>query len=110
SFALAWQDFSSAGNKVRVAIEDLIEELSPGLNGKLHNKLEAFKKVNPEVADMLMAVKWIGNAGSHTSDLKECDLAVAYQVMEEVLRKLYGRDQLLKAIVGKINLDKKPIR
>lgn len=110
SFALAWQDFSSAGNKLRVAIEKLIDLLAPGATGTLHNKLETFRGTNAQSADMLMAVKWIGNAGSHTSDLRECDLAVAYQVMEKVLKNLYGNDQFLEQVVCKINTARNPIR
>ena len=110
SFSIAWQDLSAAGNKLRVAIENMIDTINPGSTGKLHNKLETLRSTNQEVSDMLMAVKWIGNAGSHTADLKECDVAVAYQVMQKVLNKLYGNEKFLNDVVGKINQSKKPIR
>lgn len=93
SFSVAWQDFSAAGNKLRISIEKMIDIINPGGTGELHDKLKALRNTNPEISDMLMAIKWIGNMGSHTSDLKECDVAVAYQVMARVLEKLYGNER-----------------
>lgn len=110
SFRIAWQDLSAAGNKLRVAIERMIDTINPGAGGKLHNKLEALKKTNQEVSDMLMSVKWIGNSGSHTAELKECDVAVAYQIMHKVLEKLYGNEQFLNDAVAKINQAMKPLK
>ena len=94
SFSLAWSDFSSAANKLRISIEHLVDKLDNSLTGKIHNKIEQLQKKDQykEIATMLMAIKWIGNEGSHYQvELKEYDIAFAYKVMEEVLNSLYER-------------------
>jgi hypothetical protein len=45
--------------------------------------------VNPSVADELMAVKWIGNAGVHSSPLTRDDVFDGYDLMDHVLRTLF---------------------
>lgn len=96
SFSLAWSDFASAANRLRVSIENLLESLDLGLTGKLHNKIEQLAKI-PEkkaLATKLMAIKWLGNDGSHyNTELEECDVAFAYIVFEEILNDLY-RDKI----------------
>jgi hypothetical protein len=37
----------------------------------LHKRIVLFKNGNPELGDLLLAVKWLGNYGSHGSELTE---------------------------------------
>jgi len=95
SFRLAWLDLSAAGNKLRVAIEMLLAYIDPALkpdftkNRTLGQCINDFCKINPTLGDHLKAIKWLGNDASHDDVLKECDIAVGYQILETVLKELY---------------------
>lgn len=113
SFAIAWADLSAAGNKLRTATEHLIVSYMPELHsvGGLHNKILKFQDRDLEVANMLLALKFLGNEASHDSVLEECDLAIAYEILERVLNRLYGDDSHFNAAVSAINSQKgKPYR
>lgn len=101
SFSLAWCDFSSAANKLRIAIEHLVDHIDEGLtasdlNGKIDQLIGSKnpnKEKNKDYAVLLKAIKWLGNNGSHsTVTLKEHDIAFGYTVMKEVLEKLYNKN------------------
>jgi hypothetical protein len=96
AFSVAWADLASGCNRLRVAVEKLIFELDPSLNGTLHQKLEALSESHREPAHLLMAIKWLGNDASHDGSLRECDLAFGFRAMESVLKDLYAneRDEL----------------
>ena len=109
SFSLAWSDVSSACNKLRISIEKLLVEIHPVSEnqGTLHNRIKSFEAVNSEVSKLLMAIKWLGNSASHDDSLKEYDLAFAYEVMEQVLNKLFDdREQRLMKLVEVVNESK----
>lgn len=109
SFGLYWTDVSACANKIRVAIEVLLNELNIPSNKPLHSRLEEFKKVNHGVASFLIAIKWIGNAGSHFSGLTKEDALDAYEMLEFALEKLYNdREKKLIELSNEINSTKKP--
>ena len=59
-----------------------------------------------------MAIKWIGNFGSHASDLlTKDDVLDAYEILELVISKLYEREDSIR--VKKLSKDivkrKKPL-
>lgn len=89
SFSVAWADLSSAGNKLRITVEKLIDEIYPDYTGNLHDKIKKIEKIDPDRAKLLMSIKWLGNHASHDDKLEECDLAFAYQVIEYVLKDIY---------------------
>jgi hypothetical protein len=79
--------------------------------GGLHNKILKFQDRDLEAANMLLALKFLGNEASHDSVLEECDLAIAYEILERVLNRLYGDDSHFNAAVSAINSQKgKPYR
>lgn len=106
SFALAWADYSAAGNKLRSAAEHLLVDLGYGADkfNTLHSKIEALKLSNPEVGELLLALKWLGNDASHESTLQEYDLAFAYEIFEKVIAKLFDdKEQKFNSFVEIIN-------
>lgn len=119
TFGLYWLDLGSCANKIRISIEVLLNEqkVPTTMTTKkgeieltLHKRLEIFKNSNPEVSNLLMAIKWIGNAGSHFSDIKNDDVLDAYELLEFTLEKLYNdREQELLKLSDEINKNKKPI-
>jgi hypothetical protein len=120
SFGLYWLDIGSCANKIRISIEVLMDELKINktriVRGKrkrlrLHERIEIFKIANLEVGNFLLSIKWIGNAGSHFSDIFKEDLLDAYRLLEYSLNQLYNDEKrnLIK-ISKEINLKKKPIK
>jgi hypothetical protein len=78
---------------------------------KLHNRIELFKTSNPEEADSLMAIKWIGNSGSHKSDvLTKDDILDGFEILDHVTTKLYETEsKKIKKLREQINKRRKPI-
>jgi hypothetical protein len=121
SFKVYWMDTSSCGNKIRVVAELIMDEQGipkTYIDKKkrkgytLHKRIELFKVTNPNEADLLMAIKWIGNFGSHASDLlTKDDVLDAYEILELVISKLYEREDSIR--VKKLSKDivkrKKPL-
>jgi len=103
SFALAWSDFSGAGNKLRIAVERLVDHLSPHAKGNLHIKIESLKNSYSEVADLLLAIKWLGNDGSHDATLKEHDVAFSYKIFQMALEIIYGNSKKLSGLASLVN-------
>jgi len=107
AFKLAFSDFSAAGNRIRSCLELYIFELNPSATGSLHSKVESIKQSEPSVYELLMAVKWLGNEGTHEASLKEYDLAFAFTALQHCLEITYNSDQAqLKKLASLINSNK----
>jgi hypothetical protein len=76
-----------------VALEHILDEIGIERTevSTLHQRIEALLKVQPEMAEDLMGIKWLGNAGSHQSSVSLEDLLDGYQVMEHALDTLFGQ-------------------
>lgn len=121
AFSLFWLDEASCANKIRGVVELIMDERKVAKTyiqgGKrrlysLHKRIELFQAVNSEVSECLMAVKWIGNSGSHASDiLVREDIFDGLDVLRYVLYKLYEKDtQRIKRLTRKINKLKGPTK
>ena len=104
SFLLFWIDCSSAGNKIRKALESLMDILNID-KCKLHSRIEKFGKIEnkkyKDLSEMLMGVKWLGNFGSHKEGLKKEDLLDAYEVLDFVLHEIFIKDDYTKKVKSK---------
>lgn len=120
SFKIFWLDISSCANKIRRVVELIMDDMKiPKTylqSGKrkgysLHKRIEQFKAKKPEEADLLMAIKWIGNSGSHTGDgLTKDDILDSYEILEHVTNKLYEKDtKRISKLTKTINKRKKAI-
>jgi hypothetical protein len=72
----------------------------------LHSRLELFKLKNPDLGDKLIAIKWLGNSGSHNSVLKASDVINGYALFEHVIREIFenhseGLKKLTRRIIKK---------
>ena len=88
SFTIFFSEPNSAGNRLRVAIERLLDAQTVP-SGKLHHRLDEFSKRERDLAEMLMAIKWLGNEGSHSDKLTKEDVLNGYEVFSFVLLQLY---------------------
>lgn len=121
SFKLFWTDNSSCGNKIRTVVELIMDDKKVKktymVKGKrknymLHNRIEQFKITNPLEAEYLMAIKWLGNSGSHTSDeLTRDDILDGFEILELVTTKIYEKNtSRINLLSKKINKQKGPIK
>jgi hypothetical protein len=120
SFGLYWLDVSSCANKIRISIEVLLNELNvpdkKTINKKeqkitLHGRINEFTKANKDVGEFLSAIKWIGNAGSHLSEITRDNVLDAYELLDFSLELLYSeKKEKLLALSKKINEAKKPAK
>lgn len=119
SFALLFCDPQSAANHVRTALEHLLTQLKvkrySTSNGKrrflsLHNRIQLLPSTLQHVQDLFFAVKWLGNAGSHSNSAVTIDdVFDAYELMEELLNEMYAnKRKQAKSLAKKINKRKGP--
>jgi uncharacterized protein DUF4145 len=119
-FKLFWIDNSACANALRTVVEEILTDqriAKTVTNAKnkrqrldLHKRIEKFRIKNPDVADYLLATKWIGNTGSHAGELSRDDVIAGLEVLHAALNKLYSdTDKRIHTIVRKINIKKGPI-
>jgi hypothetical protein len=120
SFELFWTDFSACGNRIRSSLELMLDDfkISRVTQRKkfksLHTRIDEFKtkyaKYN-HVIDKLFAIKWLGNAASHKSELSSDDIYDAYEILQYVLDEIFStkRDSIEK-LTKAINKKKGSIR
>jgi hypothetical protein len=122
SFSLYWSDVGSAANRLRSAAEALLNDRKvmkmrttkkkKRIRLTLDERIEVFKLREPEAADHLLAIKWLGNAGSHKSLIEPSieDIFDGYDLFEDVLEQLYvKRAEKLKRRAKGINKRKGPV-
>lgn len=100
AFHLYWPNRHSCANAMRGAVERLLDELRvkkfvtrAGKRQRvtLHDRIVDLARIRPEVGELLMAVKWMGNDGSHEGDstLSMDDVMNGFDIFEHVLDALY---------------------
>ncbi|EJV1663868.1 TPA: DUF4145 domain-containing protein [Proteus mirabilis] len=96
SFYIYLSQPGSAANLIRITVERMLTAIGiPELNNKrripLHNRINGLEGQYVSYKDYLMAIKFLGNAGSHTYDEVEIgDIEVAFEIMEFVLNDLFS--------------------
>jgi len=78
SYQTYWVDLAACANKIRMVIESIIsnQRISQYVKNQkqkrqilpLHQRITEFGIKKPKEANLLMAIKWIGNSGSHLGD------------------------------------------
>lgn len=90
SFALFLNSPGPAANAIRIALEELMNALGVAERRVLHQRIEALPPEYAEYKRALMAIKILGNVGSHEVDrVTSQDIEQAYTIIEFVLRKIY---------------------
>lgn len=121
SFSLFWIDENSCANKIRIALEQLLDtqgivrsiinEKGKTIDLTLHRRIEKFEYNKPDLGKLLLAVKWIGNAGSHYQiDLERKDLMDAYKIIELCLKELFDNTTEEVYELAKIINDNKGVK
>jgi len=119
SFKLYWSDLSSCANKIRVSLELLMNQqkvkktiihTGKRINLSLHQRIEEYKIHQPEIANFLLAIKWIGNTGSHIGNLEKADILEAYELLSHSLNKLYDTTEAKLKTISKEIIKRKGAR
>lgn len=102
SFSLFWCDYDACANRIRAALEILLDDmgiprkLRPNVKQELHLHARIALIDAPEgseldeIKQMIEALKWQGNAGSHElQGISYQQLLQSYEMIEFCLRSLY---------------------
>jgi len=116
SFEVFFCDPSAASGHIRVALENLLDSLKVKrfrINNKkrrklsLHERIENVPEIYKNLKSDLLAIKWLGNAGSHPGEVTKDDVMDAYDILEVVFSELFDKKEYRKA-VKQINKKKGP--
>jgi hypothetical protein len=119
AFVASWDEPGAAAGRIRIATELLLTHLLvPKTKAKrdggrtrlnLHQRIEALPAKHAEVADALLAIKWLGNAGAHEAEMSRDTVYDAFDILELVLKKLYSNDhQHVERLIKAVNKRKGP--
>ena len=119
SFSLLFSDPPSSANHIRVALEHLLTHLKikryTTNNGKrhflsLHKRIELLPAKYDHIKDIFLAVKWLGNAGSHSNhEVTLDDVLDSYELTRELLDEIFSKKRTkAKSLAKKINKKKGP--
>lgn len=120
SFRLFFCDPAASANHIRKSVENILTDKGikryQGNSGRrtlisLHNRIKIYEAKNKDIAERLFAIKWLGNAGSHSGELSKDDVLDAYEILETVLDDLYvGHGKSLKKKISLVNKRKGPLK
>jgi len=119
SFSLIFSDPPSSANHIRVALEHLLTHLKikrfTTNNGRrhflsLHKRIDLLPAKYEEIKDIFLAVKWLGNAGSHSNHAVTLDDVLdSYELTIELLDDIFSKKRKqAKTLAKKINKKKGP--
>jgi Tfp pilus assembly protein PilO len=124
AFSLYWNDRAASLNRIRNALELVLDDLKIPKSSvdkikkkknrlSLHNRIEKLKRMRPnlkEICERMMAVKHLGNAGSHSGVVvNHADVFDGFDILEWVLRDMYSEHpRMLLSAVRQIDRRKGP--
>jgi hypothetical protein len=101
AFIVFWSNPAACAGRIRVAVELLmnhvgIQKKKKNKQGKfydlsLHARVEIFSQRNKLIGPRLMALKWIGNSGSHVGDIRKIELLDAFELLEDALMEIVDK-------------------
>lgn len=122
SFALFWSNPPASAGRIRVALERYLDQMrvpkkrrtsrrgqSRMIPRSLHNRIDVFReaaKKNEELADKLLALKWLCNEGAHDDLLKREDVLDAFEILDSALDHISGNRERVNQQTTRINANK----
>lgn len=100
AFALFWSHQAACASRIRVALEYLMNHSKIPKKQKrgrhfyflsLHKRIDIFVKKQKTLKPQLMALKWLGNTGSHKTSVSKNDLLYAFEILESVLDEIINK-------------------
>ena len=95
-FRLFWSDQAASAGRRRVSLERLMDHLRIPKRLNLHRlnldeRIMKFFEKNPVAGKNLMALKWLGNTGSHQSNLSHDDLLDGFKILKFLVAELFDK-------------------
>lgn len=108
SFDTYWHNQNAAANAIRNTLEILMDILEIDNSKPLHSRIQDYAAIEPILSEMILAIKWIGNTGSHGENPTKADLLDAYEILEHCLNELFpiDRNESIMKMVQEINARK----
>jgi hypothetical protein len=73
----------------------------------LHDRIQRFAAKHPEIDEKMLAVKWLGNLGSHESSVTQREALKAFELFDYILEEVVeGRRSRLTRMAKAINTAK----
>ncbi|AGP47092.1 DUF4145 domain-containing protein [Serratia plymuthica] len=105
---------SAAVNTMRTALEMLLDELGVPREiarvGKssviltLHKRIDDYPAIIGGYSAAFMALKWLGNRGSHTDEpIKQSHIVGACTVLDDLIQQIYPQKSNVPTIVAELN-------
>ena len=119
AFVLSWGDYEACLNRVRMCLESILDEqrvnrfaIRKGERKPiiLHERIGLANIKLPATKPYLMAVKHLGNAGSHRGGLVREDVFDALDLLEAIVTTLYGQQKKINQLAQKIEKNKGPLK
>ncbi|WP_429583825.1 DUF4145 domain-containing protein [Paraburkholderia youngii] len=111
AFELFWSHPEACAGRIRVALELLMDHVGVPRKktddkGKerpldLHARIDFYSSRATEAAAQLMALKWLGNTGSHGGAVGKTDLLDAFEVLEHTLAEIIEKRSEKVALLAK---------
>lgn len=119
AFSLYWIDCDASANRLRTALERLMDHLAIPKKRKtkagsfevlkLHRRLEIYAQKERALGEQLMALKYLGNSGSHETQVTRDELLDAFEILEHALIEiLQSRSKRLLAMAKELSSKHKP--
>jgi hypothetical protein len=119
--SLYWSSPSASANRARVAVERLMDDIGVVKKRKtkkgtfetlsLNKRIERFAEKHSKVGEILLAIKWLGNKGSHSDSLSNDDALDGFELLEHALEEIYDlKSSRLQKMSQSINKNKGPIK
>ena len=99
AFQLYWCDAGACANRIRNAVELVLTDIrvprfqkskSKRRRLSLHERIKWFESKDRVLARSLMALKWLGNAGSHPAgQVSRDDVLDGFQILDHFLQEKY---------------------
>lgn len=107
AFSVFLMQPGAAANLIRIGVERLLTAMGVPENKKesLHQRLKNLSPPYDHYRERLMAIKFLGNAGSHNYDgVNVDDIEVAFGIMEHTLSELFsGRKEDIEILTKRLN-------
>jgi hypothetical protein len=113
SFLLFWSDLGASASRLRASVERVLDDFkipSTTVSGgflTLNDRIQQFKKIDPDHAETFDALRFVGNVGAHADNLKREALLDAFEIYEDALEELFVKkkhkakiDALKKKIIA----------
>lgn len=121
AFSHVFSDASACGNALRSVVERILDDRGVRKTEiknhrrrflALHRRIELLEVQQPEFAEYLEAIKWIGNDASHGSGVNFDEIYAALEIIENVVTRLYSREarRLHQTVKRVIRANRSPLR